>query len=1037
MDSHSVRFKVDTGAAVTAVPSNLAKYFDHVGPSSKSLRGAGNHRLKIDGSAVVKLKVRDRIVTDTLYLVDGLVEPLLGKPAIAKLELLKFVGELAECSGFGWFAQFPKLFEGLGSMESEVRITLERGVAPFAQSVPRRVAAARKKPLREELSRMERLGVISKIEEPTDWCAPIVVVPKKNGKIRVCIDFTRLNEAVKRELHPLPTTEETLSELGKAKVFSKLDANCGYWQMKLKAESQKLTTFITPFGRYFCRRLPFGISSAPEIFQREMQKALMDLPGVVCQMDDVLVYGSCQKEHDERLGAALKRLMKAGITLNKEKCAFSKDSVKFLGHVIDASGIHADPDKTKSIREFPTPGNRKELRRFFGIVNYLGKFSASLSSASVALRQLLGKECDWVWGPAHQAEFEQLKDIMSSTPTLIPFDLECETMLSTDASSYGLGAALLQRVGEVWMPVAYASRTMTATEQRYAQIEKEALAICWGCSKFDYYLSGRRFRVETDHKPLVSVLGSKELAQLPLRVQRFRLRMMNYSYTIGYTPGHKLVLADALSRAPLETTGCEQDVGRDSVESSMVAELVTSLPISPARGDRIRAAMLEDSVGLSLVRHIENGWPCPKNMDDTLKPYFTFRDYLTTIQGLVFYNDRLFIPELERDRVLSDVHRGHQGETKCVQRAVEVAWWPGMTKDIREVVRGCGVCEEHRKKHREPLLLTALPERPWWRLATDLFQKDGRNYLVLVDYYSRYICVEELAESTESSTVIQKLEKVFCLLGIPNTIVSDNGPQFVSEAFKKFMVKWDIKHVTSSPRYPQSNGEAERAVQTAKGLMTKNLNFQAALCAYRDTPLANGFSPAQLLFGRGLNSLGYVKDSKIDLARLREFEGKQREKHTQWFNTRHRARERSPLGVNQPVVVREQGKTPIGARVVAVKGREVVAIGSNQQLLRRNRSAVSRQNEGGEPRDQQPLAERPLETSSPNRQRSLAQSGAVASESKTPPRSWSSVVRIGAEEKNTAQPAEAQPAAVSAERPGAVLRTRTGRVSKPPDRLNL
>ena len=611
LNSDPIKFKVDTGAAVTAIPAEMSRMFPDVIPSQRILRGAGNYKLKIAGVTEAELCMESRQIKETVYLVEGLVTPLLGKPAISKLGLINFVQEIeGSCP---WFIEYPKVFEGLGSMKNEVTIRLKKDVSPFVQAVPRRIAAARKQPLRMELDRMEKLGVIERIEKPTAWCSPCIVVPKKNGKIRVCIDFTKLNQAVMREFHPLPTTEEVLSELGSSCKFSKLDANCGYWQMKLSQDSQELTTFITPFGRYFCKRLPFGISSAPEIFQREMQKALMDCEGVVCQMDDILVYGDTQEEHDSRLRAVIKKIQEAGITLNKDKCKFNVSKISFLGHVISSDGIRADPSKTEAIMKFATPTNKKELRRFFGVLNYLGKFSPSLAENTYNLRLLLQKEYSWTWGPKQEEEFKQLKRCMANTPTLSPYCLQAPTMLSTDASSYGLGAAVLQKVGDAWKPVAYAPRTLTPAEKKYAQIEKEALAICWGCAKFHYYLAGRQFRVETDHKPLVSILGEMELAKLPLRVQRFRLKMIAYSYSIHYTPGEKMVLADALSRSPLATVELSE-----LVDSKLVCELVDSLAVSQGRLNRLKTALLEDEVGVILIQYITKCWPHYKSIDPAI-----------------------------------------------------------------------------------------------------------------------------------------------------------------------------------------------------------------------------------------------------------------------------------------------------------------------------------------------------------------------------------------------------------------------------------
>jgi len=1026
-------FKLDTGAAVTAIPASLKHCVPNIMKSNKILKGAGNNNLTVLGYAEVTISNNKSTIKENVYVVDNLTTPLLGKPAITNLGLISFVDSVGTTQK-DWFLSYPNLFKGLGTMDNEVKIILDNKVSPFVQCTPRRIAAARRQPLRDELERMEKLGVIEKIEEPTEWCAPCIVVPKKENKIRVCIDFTQLNKAVKREFHPLPNSEETMSELGNSRVFSKLDANCGYWQMKLDKKYQKLTTFITPFGRYYCKRLPFGISSAPEIFQREMQKILIDLEGIVCQMDDILVHGSSMEQHDERLNRVLERLQKAGVTLNESKCEFARTEVKFLGHIINSQGIHADPEKTKAIKDFPTPTNKKELRRFFGMVNYLGKFSPQIASTSESLRQLLGKRCDWLWGSDQIAQFKQLKDLLSATPVLTPFKLDSDSMITADSSSYGLGAALLQKVDEQWKPVAYASRVLTAAERRYAQIEKEALAICWACDKF----AGKRILIETDHRPLLSILGEKELAKLPLRVQRFRLRMMNYSYDIIYTPGSKLLLADALSRSPIKHR--REDLS-ELKDSSFVKELMNSLPISETRLERIKAATLMDDVALLLHKYTCDGWPQAKQVPDLVRSYYAFRDHVTVVDNILFYQGRVFIPEMERERVLKDIHRGHQGETKCIRRASKVVWWPGMTLEIRELVKKCGICEERRIKPKEPLICTPLPERPWWRLAVDLFEFSQKSYVVVVDYYSRYISVHELLDSSDSNAVIKKLEGLFTMLGIPNTIVSDNGPQFVSDAFKQFLRKWDIQHVTSAPKSPQSNGEAERAVQTVKGLMHKNVNLQAALCVYRDTPLANGFSPAELLFNRPMNSMGIMTDSKIDVNRLRKFESQQRRTQALQYNQRHAARSRSPIKIGEKVIVRDQGKPPVPASVVATRGREVVVASESTNLLRRNRSHISRaakssvsNNDGNLTRETESFPEiSPTQNDPVVESNQSAPSPVVQTpeETNSDTRVNISTPHVVVPNRRSRRNRESAPVTLTNRQ------TRSGRISKPPDKLNL
>ena len=252
---------------------------------------------------------------------------------------------------------------------------------------PRRVALPLKAKVREELDRMEKLGVIRKVEEPTPWCAGMVVVPKSNGKVRICVDLTKLNESVCRENHPLPEIDTLLGEIGQFKVFTKLDANSGFWQQKLANESQLLTTFLsTPFGRYCYERMCFGLKSAPEVFQRKMQTELQGIEGVICIMDDVLIHGKSQAEHDERLDLVLTRLNKANVTLNPDKCEFSKPKLKFAGYLISSKGIEIDPEKTGAIEKMERPRNVSDLRRFLGMVNHLQKFITNLAEKTKPLR---------------------------------------------------------------------------------------------------------------------------------------------------------------------------------------------------------------------------------------------------------------------------------------------------------------------------------------------------------------------------------------------------------------------------------------------------------------------------------------------------------------------------------------------------------------------------------------------------------------------------------------------------------------------------
>ena len=389
-----------------------------------------------------------------MYVVPTLRRPLLGRPAIEALGLVQRIAAVGEVSKLT--KRFPKLFNGLGKLAGEYHIRIREGAQPYSLLTPRRVAIPLLTSVRKELTRMEELGVIFPVNQPTDWCAGMVVVPKANGKVRICVDLTKLNESVCRERHLLPSVEQTLGQIAGAKIFTKLDANSGFWQIPLSRESALVTTFITPFGRFCFKRLPFGISSAPEHFQRRMSTIQSGLPGVVCQTDDILVHGRSEEEHDQHLKPVMERLEKAGITLNLEKCQFSPKRVKFLGQVINQSGVRPDPDKVSAVAKMKPPTNTTELRRFLGMTNQLSKFAPQLAEKTKPLRDLLSKRNEWRWGDQQEQAFIDTKTALSSTPVLVLYDPSRPTIVNADAFSYGLGAVLIQQQpsGEQ-RPVAY------------------------------------------------------------------------------------------------------------------------------------------------------------------------------------------------------------------------------------------------------------------------------------------------------------------------------------------------------------------------------------------------------------------------------------------------------------------------------------------------------------------------------------------------------------------------------------------------------
>ena len=473
--------------------------------------------------------------------------------------------------------------------------------------------------VKKTLDEMLREGIIEKVTDPTDWCAPMVVVPKPSGDVRITTDFTKLNLAVKRPRYELPSVDDTLARLGNARIFTKLDANSGFYQCVLDKESAPLTTFITPFGRYFYKRLPMGISSAPEIYSLKMATVLEGLDGVLNLMDDICIVGSTQAEHDERLHKVLQRLGGAGVTLNSKKCVFSARSLPYLGFIVDADGIRPDPKKLQAIQDYPQPKSPTEVRRFLGMVNQLAKFVPNLSDVTGPLRKLVCKDVVFQWETCQEKAFSSLKQILLSADVLAHYHYNDATRIAADSSGYGLGAVMSQLKDGHWKVVAYASRTLTAAESRYAVIEKEALAITWACERFSQYLMGKQFEILTDHSPLVSLFQHKRLDELPLRIQRFRIRMMRFTYTVRHVPGTEQLAADALSRAPV-SSACSEDVGLNNSVEEYAVWTVRNFPATEKRLIEIIDGKKSDLIFSKVIDCVNNEWP--ENVSFELKCYY-------------------------------------------------------------------------------------------------------------------------------------------------------------------------------------------------------------------------------------------------------------------------------------------------------------------------------------------------------------------------------------------------------------------------------
>ncbi|XP_048004084.1 uncharacterized protein K02A2.6-like [Leguminivora glycinivorella] len=641
--------------------------------------------------------------------------------------------------------EYSDLFEGVGCLPGEYSIVVDPSVPPVV-SAPRKVPLALRDKLLDELNRMTDLGVIRKVTHPTLWVNSIVLAAKKNGDIRICLDPRPLNCAIRRAHFQLPTITELTSKLNGACYFSVLDANSGFWAIKLDDASADLCTFGTPFGRFQFTRLPFGINCASEVFHAKIKQLLEGLDGVDSFIDDIICWGRTKQEHDERLIALLEKARSINLKFNKSKCKIGVEEVTYLGHVFNKNGMKPDCSKVKAIIEMPSPTDKKSLERFLGATNYLSKFIPSYSEHTKPLTSLLRKDTVWIWDAVHQNALDKLKKLISESPVLALYDVQQPAVLSVDASSVALGAVLLQG----GRPVEYASRMLTDTQTRYAQVEKEMLAILFACEKFRQYIYGKKnVVVETDHKPLES-LFKKPLESVPVRLQRMLLRLQGLDLVVTYKPGKYMYLADTLSRASLPE---KYDESVSKGIRYQVDLLMSNVNMSKNKLSAIKEETMKDSSLVTLLSYINKGWPNNRyEVSEDVKCYWSMKDELFVVDGIIFKNNLILIPKSMRADMLKVIHDGHLGIDRCKRRARQVLFWPGVNKEIEMYVKCCKVCQDHlNAPSREPLIPVEVPKLPWCQVDQNLADCDDEGDVEQV--LSPAMDAFSSAESSEETVV--------------------------------------------------------------------------------------------------------------------------------------------------------------------------------------------------------------------------------------------------------------------------------------------
>lgn len=891
-----IKMKIDSGSPINAIAERDFRELVKSGAKLyKPVRFNRTRYYSYDGKKPMsitkqfraKVWVHDNnptVVAEFLVIKD-VQENLLGRFTAQELKVLQVgisVNDKRVVSSLSDKVQpEPKLKPFPVAAGGQVRFKIDKDVVP-SKTPYFRIPIGLEEIVDKKLRELEQMQIIEKVNEHSEWISPMLVVPKGKNDARLVLDMRRPNACIKRIHHTVPVIEDFLPRLSGSEYFSKIDIKNAFHHLELHPDSRPITTFMTSKGMFRFTRLLFGVNCAPELFQRYMEQVLRGVTNCLVMIDDILIYGK-EKQHDFGLRETLARLKANNLELNKAKCVFKVKEVDFLGFHITVSGSNPSKEKSEAVRSFRTPESAAEVESFLGLINFLGSYIENLATKQKPLRETVkrAKSDKFVWGKEQQKAFADLKEAIAKAPERTFFDKKAETILYTDASPVGLGAALIQmqennngnidaKTGKIKREpkiIAFAAKSLTPTEQNYAHTQREALAIPWACEKFYMYLIGRHFRLLTDHQAL-AYLFSRDATTTKrvemLRANRWAVRVMGYNFTPEWCRGTNNI-ADVLSRlAVQEPIPFEED------GPHYIASISEWNEIETAQIEEVWEASRKCQVIQKVLNALEKD-----TWDKELRSYQAVKTELRNVEGLLCRENRVIIPPVLREKILRIAHEGHPGETSMKRDLREKVWWPGMGRAIDTYVASCLGCAAVSKLNPpEELIMSKLPTTAWEKVGIDFtsFSEHNVHLLVVIDYYSRYVEVRTLT-ITDADRTIEALEDIFYRWGVPTIIISDNGQPFASKKFEDYMKARGIIHDRTTPYTPNQNGEVERQNRGIKKCLKiaklEGTNWKRALKihinAYNNRPHSTtGKAPSELMTGR------ILRGKIIDLRSIQE-----------------------------------------------------------------------------------------------------------------------------------------------------------------------
>ena len=783
---------------------------------------------------------------------------------------------------------------------------IDTGDARPVRQPLRRYPPAHVEAISEHVDNMLKQGTIEPASSP--WASKVVLVKKKDGSLRCCIDYRQLNTVTRKDVYPLPRIDDCLDAMGSATLFSTFDLRSSYHQVEVAPQDRDKTTFICPRGMYRYRTMPFGLCNAGATFQRLMDVVMSGLHLDVClvYLDDIIIFSRTVEEHlERRLVRVLGRLRSAGLKLKPEKCSLFQRSVSFLGHVLSGEGIATDPEKIKTVTEWPVPTSVKEVRSFLGLAGYYRRFVKGYASVAAPLPALTKKDQPFVWTEETQRAFEMLRDALTLPPILAMPNDTGDFVLDTDASDQTIGAVLSQVQDGIERVIAYASRTLDKREVNYCITRKELLAIVYSLKYFKQYLMGRHFKIRTDHAPLTWLRHTPD----PIGQQARWLEIME-EYDFEHRPGVKHGNADAISRRPCRIASCAcrqseevKNVEGDHTAMSVSAEneqnVVFSHAVSTSNSIDENDSVIEywsmeglrtaqendseiscilklmkqspekppwDSVALQShdVRVLWGMWPRLRVWNGILQRRFESPDGSSEIWQVI-------LPVKLRKEFLSVIHGGmtggHLARRRTAASIQSRAYWPAWSSDLDTFLKECKPCARYHRGTvpRKAALCTPMVGEPWIRVSVDITgphprsSKSNQFILTLVDHFSKWAEAIPLRNHTAPTVARALMVHVFSKFGAPQQLLTDRGSEFESELFQELMKWMEIDKLRTTAYHPSCNGVVERFHRTLNSMLGKVVSesqrdwderLPLVLSAYRATPHeSTGMTPNKLFLG--------------------------------------------------------------------------------------------------------------------------------------------------------------------------------------------